>query len=186
MRITHRSSLRQVAAAVAKALQDAHIRAVLTGGACATIYTGGAYQSEDLDLILESTPKQAVLDEAMATAGFVRAGDVYRHPATRFFVEFPKGPLSIGSDIAIKPSTFTVGDVRIRLLSPTDTCRDRLAAFFHWKDRQSLKTAVAVASRHRVNLRKTREWSASEGAAKGFEEFAEAVRRARGSSRARR
>jgi hypothetical protein len=98
MKITPRSSLKQVAAAIADTLHKARIRAVLTGGACATIYSGGEYQSEDLDLILESSPTKRTLDEAMARAGFIRRGDHYEHPRTRFFVEFPRGPLSIGSD----------------------------------------------------------------------------------------
>jgi hypothetical protein len=64
-----------------------------------------------------------------------------------------------------------VGRSIVAALSPTDSCRDRLAAFYHWNDRQSLDTAVLIASRHRVNLAKIREWSADEGAIEGFEVF---------------
>lgn len=186
MKVTTRSTLKQVAAAVARALHDAGIRAVLTGGACATIYSGGAYQSEDLDLILQSSPSQKELDAAMATIGFVRRQrDTYHHPESRFFVEFPLGPLSIGSDLSVKPAEIAIAGVRVTLLSATDSCRDRLAAFYHWKDRQSLKAAVAVAVRNPVDLDRTRSWSAREGAAREFEEFEEAVRRARASRRRR-
>lgn len=185
MKITARSTLKQVAAAVAKALSEAGIRAVLTGGACATIYSGGAYQSEDLDLILDSSPKQKALDAAMATIGFVRRRDTYDHPETRFFVEFPPGPLSIGSDVTIKPAVVPIAGVPVTLLSATDSCRDRLAAFYHWKDRQSLEAAIAVAVRNPIDLDLTRSWSAEEGAAKGFEEFEKAVRKARASRRRR-
>lgn len=58
MKIDKDSSLEQVAAAVAAALDAAGLRAVLTGGAGAVIHTGGKYQSEDLDFILESSPSQ--------------------------------------------------------------------------------------------------------------------------------
>jgi len=176
MKITARSSLRQVAAAVAKGLSTAGIQAVLTGGACATIYSGGEYQSEDLDLILQSSPTQKALDHAMASAGFVRHGDSYDHPDVRFFVEFPRGPLSIGSDLSIKPAELPIAGVRVVLLSATDSCRDRLAAFFHWKDRQSLRAAVAVAARHAVDLEGIRSWSKGEGASQPFEEFLQEVR----------
>jgi hypothetical protein len=115
----------------------------------------------------------------MAGIGFVRQGDSYHHPDTRFFVEFPRGPLSIGSDLSVEPAEMPIGGVSVLLLSPTDSCRDRLAAYFHWKDRQSLKAAVAVAARHRIDLDKTRSWSAGEGAMKGFQEFVEEVRKAR-------
>ena len=171
MKITSRSSLRQVAAAVADTLRRARIRAVLTGGACATIYSRGEYQSRDIDLILQSSPDQRSLDEAMANVGFVRCGDCYEHPDSPFFVEFPRGPLSIGSDTSIKPAELPVGGVPVILLSATDSCRDRLAAFYHWKDRQSLKAAVGIAARQSVDLEAIRSWSTREGAIRGFEEF---------------
>lgn len=52
MTVDRHSTLAEVAAAVADALRQAEIGAVLTGGACATFYSGGAYQSEDLDFII--------------------------------------------------------------------------------------------------------------------------------------
>lgn len=45
-----------------------------------------------------------------------------------------------------------VGRGRTLALSPTDACRDRLAAFYHWSDRGGLAAAVAIAQRHRVNM----------------------------------
>ncbi len=183
MKITARSTLKQVAAGVARALHDAGIRAVLTGGACATIYSHGAYQSEDLDLILQSSTTQKELDAAMAAIGFVRKRDTYHHAEARFFVEFPVGPLSIGSDLSVKPAEFQIAGVRVTLLSPTDSCRDRLAAFYHWKDRQSLKAAVAIAARNPVDVERIRSWSVREGAAQEFEQFVEALRSARSSRR---
>jgi hypothetical protein len=160
-----------VAEAVASALARAGIRAVLTGGACATLFTDGAYQSWDLDFILEGEFRRRELDEALATASFVREGDRYLSPDSPFFVEFPRGPLGIGRALSIRPRPLRVGRTTVRALSATDSCRDRLAAFYHWRDRQSLETAVLIAMRHRVNLRKIREWSVGEGATEGFEEF---------------
>jgi len=163
--------LADVAEVVARALANAGIRAVLTGGACATILTDGAYQSADLDFILEGEVRRRDLDAALATAGFSRENDRYVAPDTRFFVEFPRGPLAIGRDLSIQPKPLRVGRTIVPALSPTDSCRDRLAAFYHWNDRQSLDTAVLIASRHRVNYSKIRKWSADEGAIEGFEEF---------------
>jgi hypothetical protein len=171
VRVNARSTLEQVALVVADALREAGIRAVLTGGACATIYSGGEYQSEDLDLILQSSPTQRSLDEAMAKAGFVRNGDTYEHPGTSFFVEFPRGPLAIGRDTSIQPVERRVAGTTLLILSPTDSCRDRLAAFFHWKDRQALGAAVAIATRHTLDLESIRDWSRREGADGAFEEF---------------
>jgi hypothetical protein len=179
VRVSRRSSLRRVAAAVANALHDAGICAVLTGGACATIYSEGVYQSEDLDLILLSSPTQKALDRAMSVPGFIRRRDSYEHPDSRFFVEFPRGPLSIGSDLSIRPAELLIAGVRVALLSATDSCRDRLAAFYHWKDRQSLRAAVAIASRCPVDLKRIRAWSETEGASQEFDEFLQEARAGR-------
>src|SRR5262249_40254412 len=81
------SSLDEGAAEVSTFLDRAGIRAVLTGGAAAVIHTGGDYQSEDLDFILQSSPTQKQLDEVLSEIGFVRKRDHYVHPRTRFFIE---------------------------------------------------------------------------------------------------
>jgi len=175
--VTRRSSLADVAVVVAAVLRDAGFTAVLTGGACATIYSAGAYQSHDLDFIVRAGGGRRALDTAMADAGFRRDTDRYVHPDTAFFVEFPRGPLSIGDDMEIVPVDVQIGANRILALSPTDACRDRLAAFFHWSDRQSLASAVAIARRHRVRMAAIKRWSEREGHADKFREFREAVSR---------
>ena len=180
MNLTSRSSLAAVAACVGRALAQSKIRAVLTGGACATLYSKGEYQSSDLDFILQSAVKPQELDDVMATIGFRRAGNYYRHPKTAFIVEFPAGPLGIGRDIDVRPVVFRIEGVRVRALSATDSCRDRLAAFFHWNDRQSLITAARIARHHKVNMRTIRAWSAREGASEKFSEFAEILERESG------
>ena len=168
----------------ANALSAAGIEAVLTGGACATFYSKGEYQSSDLDFVLQSAVSQRQLDAAMETIDFVRRTNYYEHPKAPFSVEFPRGPLGIGADIEIRPVEHEIGNARVMLLSATDSCRDRLAAFYHWTDRQSLDTAVRIAQHHRVNLRAIGEWSSREAASAEFEEFMQALRSSRKSARA--
>ena len=179
MTLTRRSSLEEVIAAVATALGGAGFTAVLTGGACATVYSGGAYQSHDLDFVVQAGGNQQTLETALARVGFLRKSDRYVHPRTSFFVEFVRGPLAIGDDLAIRPVELRVAGVRAFALSPTDSCRDRLAAFYHWSDRQSLAAAVEIARRHRVRLAIIRRWSAREGHQARFEEFRAALAQAR-------
>lgn len=97
------------------------------------------------------------------------------HPETPFFVEFPVGPLAIGDDHAIRPVLFRRRRWSFLVLSPTDACRDRLAAFYHWSDRQSLSVAVEIAHRNRVRMSRIQAWSANEGFEDRFEEFRRAV-----------
>jgi len=179
--LTRRSTLAQVVAAVATALSDAGFTAVLTGGACATIYSDSAYQSHDLDFIIRSGGNQRTLAAALAAVGFRRDGDRYVHSNTRFFVEFPRGPLAIGDDIDIRPVPLRVGTTTTLALSATDACRDRLAAFYYWSDRQSLKAALEIARRHPVRMATIRRWSERENQLERFEEFraALATRRSR-------
>ena len=159
------------AASVSEALAATGLRAVLTGGGCASIYTDGLYQSVDLDYVLQSSVTQSRLDEAMAKAEFERRANQYFHPRARFYVEFPPGPLGIGRDYEIVPIELKIGRSTVLALSPTDSCRDRLAAFLHWRDQQNLKTAVQIALRRNVDMELIRSWCASEGVPQGFDEF---------------
>ena len=180
MTLTARSSLEQVAACVASALARSKIRAVLTGGACASLYSKGKYQSSDLDFILQSAVTSKELDAVMEAIGFRRTGNHYEHPRTAFFVEFPAGPLGIGADIDVRPVVYRIGRVGVRVLSATDSCRDRLAAFYHWNDRQSLITAVHIARNRKVDLKAIRAWSEREDASDRFSEFLGILRQAPG------
>ncbi len=184
MTLSASSGLGEVAAAVGSALERHGVVAVLTGGACASLWSGGRHQSLDLDFIVTAPVPRKRQDEAMASLGFVRAGDRYVHPLVRFWVEFPRGPLGIGSDLAVRPVGIPVGRRRVRGLSATDSCRDRLAAFYFWADRQSFEVAIWIAVENRVGLKRIREWSRREGHGAGFEEFLSALARAR-SARAR-
>lgn len=179
------STLSDVVRAVAGALDKAGIRAVLTGGGIAAIHTRGSYKSEDLDFILQSTPTRSQLEAALETVGFQRVRDHYENSRTRFFVEFPRGPLSIGRDLEIRPVEVKIGRGRVLALSPTDSCRDRLAAFYFWNDSQSLEVAVQIATRAGVNLAAIRRWSDSEGMAERFREFERRVKRVRGRGRSK-
>ncbi|MBI3030782.1 MAG: hypothetical protein HYY64_14850 [Candidatus Rokubacteria bacterium] len=179
MRITERSGLGAVAVAVGDALRRHGIKAVLSGGACASLYSRGMFQSADMDFVLTGPAKQVQLDAAMATLGFTRKGDRYVGSRTRFYVEFPRGPLAIGNDYEIRPVTRRTPHGRAAMLSPTDSCRDRLAAFYHWNDRQSLRVAAWIALGSRVHLPAVRRWSVAEGFADRFEEFLAEVKRAR-------
>jgi hypothetical protein len=171
--------LRDVAREVAVALEKEGLRAVLTGGACASLYSGGAYQSSDLDFILLEAVREERLKRAMAAIGFAPRGGHFVRPGLPFFVEFPKGPLGIGRDIRIQPVRLLIRGAAITALSATDACRDRLAAFYHWKDRASLQAAVAIARRNRVDLPFIRSWSEEEEAGAAFEEFLARVKAAR-------
>ncbi|MBK9239571.1 MAG: hypothetical protein IPL75_04755 [Acidobacteria bacterium] len=86
-------------------------------------------------------------------------------------MEFPKGPVAIGDDDLVEPVEIRVGSVKVLTLSATDSCRDRLSAFYHWNDLQSLRVAAAIANRRPVNIEAIRAWSIKEGRATEFRQF---------------
>lgn len=185
MKLTARMSLAEVAILVGDALRRAGIHAVLTGGACASLYSAGRHQSVDADFVLSGTPAVEELDRALGALRFRRRGSRYVHPVVPFFIEFPRGPLGISEDVSIRPVWRRRGAARTLALSATDSCRDRLAAFYHWNDRQSLSVAVAIALKHRVSLRKIREWSAAEGHEREYASFLADLQRGRRLTRGR-
>lgn len=156
---------------VCQALSDSGIEVTLTGGACVTIWSAGKYVSYDLDFIEEGPVPRRAIRQVLETLGFVPKGRHFVHPDTRFFVEFPTGPLMVGGQRVERVTERVTPAGKLRLLSPTDCVKDRLAAFFHWSDRQSLEQALLVAQAQKTNLREIRRWSKLEGQEEKFREF---------------
>ena len=57
------------------------------------------------------------------------------------------------------------------MLTPTDCVKDRLAAFYHWDDHQSLDQAVWVAHTQPIRLKEIAEWSKRENREGKFNKF---------------
>jgi hypothetical protein len=176
-------TLDEVAFAVGDALRLAGIDATLTGGSCASIHSGGAYASLDIDFVLRSSVRLDALDRVLATLDYQRDGRRYVHPTLPYFVEFVPGPVAVGDDATVTPIEVRSGHARIQALSPTDSCRDRLAAYYHWDDLGSLDAAVLVALRHRVDFTTIRRWSRRESALPKYGKFLERLRSRRRSRR---
>jgi hypothetical protein len=107
--------------------------------------------------------------EAMTAIGFYEEGRYFKHADSQFFVEFPPGPLSIGEEPVrqIVEKKLTTGILKV--ISPTDCVKDRLAAYYHWEDQQSLLQATLVAQRNEINIDEIRRWSQAEGKLREFE-----------------
>jgi hypothetical protein len=157
---------------VATRLAQNGIDTILVGGAVVAIYTEGAYKSGDLDLVLLSYLNDK-LPKLMAEIGFkVSQSRHYSHPKCKhLIIEFASGPPGIGDDVRIKPAEVRSGGQIIKIYSPTDCIRDRLASYIHFKALDCLDQAVLVAKRHPYNRAKVKKWCASEGAAGAFVEF---------------
>jgi len=162
-------SIGEVAAHVAAHLEQNGINVVLTGGSCVTIYTANRYQSYDLDFIEEGRTGRKKIAGILAQLGFQAKDRYFTHTETPYFVEFPSGPLAIGDEPVRDIARLEFATGTLRLLSPTDCVKDRLANYYHWKDRQCLDQAIMVAMDAAVDMEEIERWSRHEGMAEVFD-----------------
>ncbi len=179
MKISRFSTLPDVAFVVCSALDTAGIIAILTGGSAATVYAPLAYQSHDLDFIVEFQATGSNAGETLKSVGYHLNVDHYKHEENPLLLEFPPGPLAVGGDLIREWDIMRRRDYLLNIIKPTDSCRDRLAGFLFWNDRGSLEQAVAVAAaqKHRVDLDVIRSWCDSESRLEQFGEFERALER---------
>lgn len=172
MKPASKMSIGELAAYISSHLRGLGIDVVLSGGSCVTIYSSGKYVSKDLDFIDTrfATPRE--IRDAMSKIGFMPENRHFRHPKVSWVIEFPSGPLAVGKEPVgvINEIEFSTGVLRI--LSPTDCVKDRLAAYYHWNDFQSLEQAVLVARSNKIDLNEVRRWSKVEGMSDQFTEIA--------------
>ena len=170
------SPIEEIAAVVSNELSEAGITAVLSGGGAVQIYSSGLYPSKDLDFVSPANHRE--IEAVLGKLGFVReSGRHFVHPNCTHTLEFPSWPLAVGRQLLREWGEYSVGKLNIQILAPTQCVMDRLAAFDHWRDRQALDQAAAVASRHAVDLGVIRRWSTDEGQGAMHREFERALER---------
>ena len=156
---------------VASHLKEKGIDTVLVGGAVVSIYTDGLYQSGDLDLIKTSMFVTG-LEDVMKEIGFIKTSRHFEHPECKhIFIEFPGSFLEIGEDSNIIPDTRQVNGHTIKILSPTDCIKDRLASYIYFKAQECFDQAIEVPKKHPIKLGKVKKWCINENRADVFEEF---------------
>lgn len=156
----------ELAALVSQTLEAAGIKATLSGGGAVSIYSDHQYKSKDLDFV--TAERRDRLSAALAPLGFSLASDRrhFTHPDTDLFLEFPAGPLEFGTRMVrhddIPRMETPWGPLRV--VTPTLCVMDRLAAYWHWNDRQSWDQAVLVAGHREVDYDELLAYAKDEGA----------------------
>lgn len=161
----------EVAAFVQSHLRKHKIHVTLSGGAAVAIYTVNRYVSADVDLVEDTYVDRKNIRIAMEEIGFREKNRHFIHPDTQHIVEFPSGPLSVGGEPVkhIEEIKYETGILRV--ISPTDCAKDRLAAYYFWGDQQSLTQAVLVATYNRISVSEIKRWSQAEGKVEEFMMF---------------
>src|SRR4030065_847190 len=150
-------SIKDMAKAELAAFIESHllkrgIYVVLSGGACVSIYSSNKYVSMDLDLVNVRFAKRQNIRSAIQEIGFQEEGRHFRHPDTELLIEFPPGPLAVGKEPVKKEGEHELPTGILRIISPTDCVKDRLAAYYHWNDLQCLEQASLVAEAHAIGM----------------------------------
>ena len=155
-------SLGELAAFICTHLQKHDIHCVLTGGACVSIYTENRYQSLDLDFIENMPTKRTHIVDVLHKIGFVEKNRYFKHPDTPYFIEFPTGPLAIGKEPIKKTNSLEFSTGQLRLLTPTDCAKDRLAAYYYWNDKECLQQTIMICENQKVDINEIERWSKAE------------------------
>jgi hypothetical protein len=153
----------ELAAFIESHLLGKGIYVVLSGGACVSIYSSNKYVSMDLDLVNARFAKKQAIRSAIQEIGFHEEGRHFRHADTELLIEFPPGPLAVGEEAVKKVDEHKLSTGILRIISPTDCVKDRLAGYYHWNDLQCLEQASLVAEAIEIDLKEIERWSRVEG-----------------------
>ena len=146
------TSIVELAAIVANHLREQNIHVVLVGGLAVEIYSENIYLTQDIDMVDISYCKPTRLRAAMAKIGFVKRGRIFVNDTTDISVEFPSPPITVGNEVVTDTTSADSPAGAIPILKPGDVIKDRLAAYFHWRDRPSLVQALAVLIKYPQEL----------------------------------
>lgn len=166
----------ELSAYIQSHLKEGGIDVVLSGGSAVTIYSENKYVSKDLDLVNIYAANRRKIKTAMFELGFQEEGRYFTHPETKLFIEFPAGPLAIGEEPVTEIVEKEMSTGTLRIISPTDCVKDRLAAYYHWNDKQCLLQAKYVTQTQDVDLEEVRAWSEREGMLAKFDAITKELR----------
>ena len=161
----------EIASHICQQLLDIDIKTTLSGGFCVEIYSFGEYTSMDIDLIDQSIFKHKEIKKKMKELGFIEEGKHFRHPDMKYTVEFPASPLAIGNELVKEISEIETEYGVLRLITPTDSVKDRLIAYYAWNDDRSLEQAILVAIHNDIDLDNIRAWSEREREIEKYKHF---------------
>jgi hypothetical protein len=166
-------SIAELAALICESLKKEGLRATLSGGACAEIYSNNKYVTGDLDFVVNYIwpENDKIIKRVMSVLGFEKNGRIFLNESVAYSVEFPPGPLSIGEEYQIKPVELKLKTGTLSLLSPADSVKDRLTGYFYGNDAQCLEQAIMICRMNTVSMDDIRKWAKKEGRPEKFKEF---------------
>ena len=111
--------------------------------------------------------------KALHELGFQKKGRYFNRPQCSYFVEFVSPPVIVGDKPIHNFEFYQTKLGIIKMLTPTDCVKDRLASFYHWDDKQALEQALIVSKemKKKIDLDEIKRWSEKEGHVEKFAHF---------------
>ena len=149
-------SLVEVAAAVATHLRTHGIEVVVVGGSAITSHVPNVYTSMDVDFAVTSGIDRRRITVALGEIGFQGHGRIFVHPDTNYSLDFVADRPYIDQEPVYDFAEISTPTGNVRVLHLEDAIADRIAAFLHWSDSESLDVAERAAAAARDRLTWTR------------------------------
>lgn len=140
----------QLAVTIAEHLKGLGIEVVLVGGLAVSCYTDNKFLTKDIDLVDMTYSKPKAIHQAMEQLGFCKKGRHFVGKNTDIVVEFPSAPLAVGDEIILEYDTISTTSGTLPIIKAEDLIKDRLSAYFHWKDLQSLAQGQGIMLIHGI------------------------------------
>ena len=134
-------SLVEVASIVARQLSKHGLDPVVVGGSAITAHVPEVYTSSDIDFAIPSGIDARKISMALGEIAFVREGRSYRHSACAYTLDFVADTPFIDQRPVQEFAEIRTAFGAFRVYYLEDAIADRVAAFVHWSDSESLDVA---------------------------------------------
>ena len=144
-------SLLEIAALASKQLAKSGIETAVVGGSSITAYVPRVYTSHDIDFAAINGTTWRAFGAAVAKLGFRADGREFVHPATNISLDLVADTPVVDRRVIKRFTMLKTRYGAVRVLRFEDAIADRISAFLHWSDSQSLDVAaraIAAHSRH--------------------------------------
>ena len=157
------SNTLKLAVEISDLLRKNGVETVLCGGGCVTIYTEEKYISGDLDFVNSYEISYQRIESILSQIGFKKTGRIFIKHDAPLSIDFVNPPLTVGFEhIQITNEIELEGKI-LKLLTPTDSVKDRLAAYFYWNSKPSMEQAILVCKNQKIDFKNIQEWIKKEG-----------------------
>jgi predicted nucleotidyltransferase len=145
-------SLTEVAGAVASHLASKGIEVVVVGGSAITAHLPEVYTSHDIDFAVPTGQGLTEIATALAEIGFLRSGRVYASPDSIYTVDFVGDVPLIEQEPIYDYAKIETPAGMLQVYHIEDAIGDRIAAFVHWSDSESLDVAERALAAARMRI----------------------------------